>query len=398
MTLGRAPLAGVRVVEFGNLIAAPYCGMLLADLGADVTKVEPPKGDLARQIGPFQFGESVFFMAVNRGKRSLAADTKQAAVRRWVKKLCLEADVVVHNLRRGAMAGMGLGYDQIAASNQAVVYTEITAFGAEGPYADRVGIDLIFQGESGMMSITGEPGEPPHKTATTIGDFVAGTNAALAICAALVEREKSGRGMLIDVPLRDGLIAVQAGWNALYFSTKSQPELTGTASPITAPNQTFSTADGFLNVAIVSDQHFRKLCDVLGLGSLAGDSRFSTNDARVKHRRQLADRLQSILTTETTGKWMSRLQEAGLPAGRVLNLAEVFSDPQVLHNRMMVESRHPVAGPVITQGSPIRLDREPALAEVAAPGLGQHSRAVLEESGAGAEALEEAVAAGWVVT
>jgi crotonobetainyl-CoA:carnitine CoA-transferase CaiB-like acyl-CoA transferase len=397
MTLGRAPLAGVRVVEFGNLIAAPYCGMLLADLGAEVSKVEPPKGDLARQIGPFLSGESAFFIAVNRGKRSLAADVKQEAVRGWVEKLCRGADVIVHNLRRGAMAGMGLGYHQITASNQTVVYAEITAFGAEGPYADRVGIDLIFQGESGMMSLTGEPGEPPHKTATTIGDFVAGTNAALAVCAALVERERSGHGMLIDIPLRDGLIAVQAGWNALYFSSGSQPEPTGTASPITAPNQTFSTADGFLNVAIVSDQHFRKLCDVIGLGELSADPRFATNQARVAHRMLLAEALQSILCTDTTGNWMERLQGAGLPVGQVLTLGEVFSDPQVLHNRMLVEMQHPVAGAVTTQGSPIRLDRGPALSEVVAPSLGQHSRQVLEELGAGAEELEAAVSAGWVV-
>jgi crotonobetainyl-CoA:carnitine CoA-transferase CaiB-like acyl-CoA transferase len=380
-------LAGVRVLEFGNLVAAPYCGMLLADLGADVVKIEPPGGDLARQIGPFINGESAFFMSVNRGKRSLAIDARRTEGAAALRRLCLEADVVVHNLRRGAMDRMGLGYPQLMAGNPRLVFAAITAFGSSGPYANRAGIDLIFQGESGMMSITGDEGEGPHKTATTIGDFVAGTNAALAICAALVARETTGGGRLIEVSLRDGLIAVQAGWNAQFFATGVQPRRTATASPVTGPNQTLRTGDGHLNLAVVSDRHFVEVCRVLGRAGLASDPRFASNELRVANRDELAGLLQEVLGTDTTDHWLALFDRAGVPAGRVLDLAEVFSDPQVIHNEMVVDFDHPRAGHIRTQGSPIRLDGSPARSHLRPPLLGEHTDAVLGEVGLASHAI-----------
>lgn len=384
------PLQGIRVIEFGNLVAAPYCGMLLADLGADVIKVEPIAGDLARQIGPFYGDESGFFLAVNRGKRSVAVDAKDDRIKRLLWTLCSTAHVVLHNLRRGAMERIGLGGAELVQSVPGLVYAVITAFGTEGPDADRAGIDLIFQGESGMMSITGGDGDPPRKTATTIADFVAGTNAALAISAALVSR----RGGVVEVSLRDSLIAVQAGWNAQFFASGRQPSRTGTASPVTGPNQTFRCADGYFNLAVVSDRHFQKVCSILGLDSTASDPRFSTNPDRVANRDELTEILETVLIEKPSKHWLEVFARAGLPVGRLLDLNQVFSDEQVIYNEMVTEIDHPRAGRVRTQGSPLRLDGGPARAETVPPLLGQHTRQILSEGGLPDEEIECLLAAG----
>jgi len=376
-----SPLQGLRVVEFGNLVAAPYCGMLLADLGAEVIKVEPTTGDLAREIPPFYGEASAFFIAVNRGKRSAALDPKADGMEEVLRKLALSADVIVNNLRWGAMDRMGLGYAGLADSH--LVYAVLSAFGSSGPDAQRPGIDLIFQGESGMMSLAGAEGDPPQKTATTIADFVAGTNAALAVLAAIAGGggRGGGRGSLVEVSLRDSLIAVQAGWNAQFFAHGSQPRRTGTASPVTGPNQTYRTADGHLNVAVVSDRHFVETCRALGLDELIGDPRFATNATRVANRAELNGKLEAVLGMHPTAHWLARLTEAGVPAGRILDLPSVFTDPQVIHNEMVVTTEHPGAGSIRTQGSPLRIDGHSARAGRPAPLLGQHTRSVLEELG-----------------
>ncbi len=379
------PLAGVRVVEFGNLIAAPYAGMLLADLGADVVKVEPPFGDLGRGFGPFLGGESAFFLAVNRGKRSVCVDPKDPDAHRWLVELVKTADVVLSNLRPGAMERMGFGEADVRALNPRAVYTVVSAFGAEGPYAERVGIDVIFQGESGMISITGHEGDPPQKTATTIGDFVAATNAALATVAALWERTSTGRGRRVDVSLRDGLFAVQAGWYALAFASGTQPPRTGTASPFLAPNQVFAAADGPFTLAVVSDRQFRALCDALDRPDLA--ERYPTNDDRMRHRSELVAELESVFATDVAETWVRRLDEAGLPVGRVLGLLEAIDDPQASHNGMHVTYDHPRAGTVHAVGSPLRLDGTPARSSAPPPTRGQHTFEVFGELGASAEEI-----------
>ena len=390
-----APLAGVKVVEVGNLIAGPYCSMLLADMGANVTKIEPPSGDLGRVFGPHVGEASYYFAASNRGKKSVAIDPRAEETKPWVRKLCLQADVVVHNLRHGAMERMGLGYNDLTAENPGLVYAEVSAFGSTGPDADRAGIDILIQGESGMMSISGEESGPPAKTATTVGDYLAGTNAAVAVCAALVGRATTGRGRKVDVSIRDGLIAIQSTWNAMFFATGDQPSRVGTASWFTAPTQTFATADGYINLAIVSDRHFAILCEELGLDA-ADDPAYATNSARVENMRRLGELVSAVFVTEGIDTWLTRLLARGLPVGRVLDFAEVFDDPQVRHNHMQVELEHPTLGALPVTGSPIRVDGHPAIAADAPPVLGEHTLQVLTELGATSAHIEELRLAGLV--
>jgi crotonobetainyl-CoA:carnitine CoA-transferase CaiB-like acyl-CoA transferase len=389
----RGPLDGVVVVELGNLIAAPYAGMLLADLGARVIKVEPPEGDLGRQFGPYQNGESSFFMAVNRGKESLALNTQDWLSKRVLDNLVRKADVLLHNLRHGAMDRLGLGDVRCRELNPGLIYCAVSAFGSDGPYAKRPGVDIIFQGESGMISLTGDPKDGPHKTATTIGDYVAGTNAALAISAALAEHPRRGR--YIDISLRDGLMAVQSGWNAIAFAGRSQPDRTGTASPFLAPNQVFMAADGHFTLAIVSDRHFELLCDALERADLA--SEFPTNESRMKGRESLERKLSRVFKTEGVEYWVDLLDRAGVPVGRVLTIAQAFDDPQARHHGMLVEYEHPIAGHVRTTGSPIRLEGTQARAEHLPPVLGQHTRDLLRELGVDDASIDTMISEGRAV-
>jgi len=375
--VSEGPLDGEVVVEFGNLVAGPYAGMLLADLGARVIKVEPPGGDLGRRFGPFQNGESVFFLSVNRGKESVALDTKDWVSKRILDNLMKKADVVLNNLRFGAMDRLGLGEDRVRELNPTVVYAVVSAFGSDGPYARRTGIDVIFQGESGMISISGAEKDGPRKTATSIADYVAGTNAALAITAALAENPRTGRR--IDVSLRDGVMAVQSGWNAIGFATRKQPERMGTASPFLAPNQTFEANDGLFTLAIVVDRHFELLADALERQDLTTD--FPTNELRMENRESLVRKLTKVFKTESVEYWIDLLGRVGIPVGRVLTLAEAFDDPQARHHGMLVEFEHPVAGHVRTTGSPIRIDGDEARTESIPPTLGQHTTSVLGELG-----------------
>ncbi len=386
----RGPLDGVTVAEFGNLIAAPYAGMLLADLGARVIKVEPKNGDLGRQFGPYHHGESAFFMAVNRGKESLALDTGDWVSKRVLDNVVRKSDVVLHNLRYGAMGRLGLGEDRCRELNPNLIYAVVSAFGATGPYAKRPGIDVVFQGESGMVSITGDPKDGPRKTATTIGDYVAGTNVALAITAALVEQPRKGRR--IDVSLRDGLMAVQSGWNALAFANHAQPERTGTASPFLTPNQVFDASDGPFTLAIVSDRHFELLCDAIERADIA--EAYPTNDERLAGQGSLVRKLTRVFKTESVEYWIGLFEQVGLPVGRVLTIPEAFDDPQARYHGMLVGFEHPTAGHVRTTGSPLRIDGSQARAEALPPTLGQHTREILHEMGVDAATIETMIEEG----
>ena len=380
MNIPSGPLTGIRVVEMGNLVGAPYGGMALADLGAEVIKVELPSGDLSRAFPPFVGGESAFFLAMNRGKKSVALPVRHPQAHRWLLDLVGTADVLLHNLRHGAMERLGLGEPEVREINPGVIYAVVSAFGTEGPEAARPGIDLIFQAESGMVSIAGHADDPPQKTATTIADFLAGTNIAFLICAALLERARTGRGKKVEVSLRDGLIAAQATWNAIAVAEQGQPPRMGTASPFTAPNQLFQARGGFLAVAIVADAHFRTMCRVIGRPDLA--ERYPTNPDRVQHREVIAEQLGAIIATGEVDAWEEQLRDAGVPVGKVLTLPEVMEDPQALHQEMFYQEIHPRLGVVAQTGSPFRVNSESARADNPAPALGEHTAEVLAELGA----------------
>ena len=395
MSIPSGPLSGIRVVEMGNLVGAPYGGMALADLGADVIKVELPGGDLSRAFPPFVSGESAFFAAMNRGKRSVALQPRHPGARRWLVELVRSADILLHNLRHGAMERLGLGEPEVREINPGVIYAVVSAFGSDGPDAARPGIDLIFQAESGMVSVAGHPDDPPQKTATTIADFLAGTNIAFLVCAALVERARTGRGRVVEVSLRDGLVAAQCTWNAIALAEGGQPPRLGTASPFTAPNQLFEAEDGLLALAVVADSHFRRLCEVIDRPDLA--ERFPTNPERVAHRRRLAEELGAVFATEGVDAWIERIGSAGVPVGRVLALPEVMEDPQALHQEMFYTESHPRLGNLTHTGSPFRVDSESARAHHPAPALGEHTVEVLGDLGADPAEITELADAGAVV-
>lgn len=395
MTTPSGPLSGIRVVELGNLVGAPYGAMALADLGAEVTKVELPTGDLARAFPPFAGGESSFFLAMNRGKKSVALHLRHAEARRWLSELIGAADVLIHNLRHGAMGRLGLSEPQVREFNPGVIYAEVSAFGTDGPDADRPGIDLIFQAESGMVAIAGHPDDPAQKTATTIGDFLAGTNIAFLVCAALVDRARTGKGAKVEVSLRDGLIAAQATWNAIAVAERRQPSRLGTASPFTAPNQIFDTRDGQLAVAIVADAHFRRLCKVVERPDLA--ERFPTNPDRVANRREIAEELAAIFAAGTADGWVEEIRAAGVPVGKVLTIPEVMADPQALSREMFYREAHPTLGTWTHTGSPFRVNSESARADRPAPALGEHTVQVLTELGATRSELAELISQGAAV-
>lgn len=379
MTSRTTPLKGIRVVELGALVAAPYCGMLLADLGADVIKVEPPEGDMARRFAPFvEGGESAFFLSVNRGKRSVVVDLREEDGRRTVRELVATADVVLHNYRTGVAERLGLGYDDLREINPGLVYCAVSGFGPEGPMARRAGIDLLFQAESGMMAITGEPDGPPVKVGSNAADVYAATVASTTILAALVERATTGQGSRIDVSLRDAFLALQACWVTSFLATGEQPTRLGAASPFTAPTDVFPTADDSIVLAVVNDKHWRILCDVLDLPIAPADPRYVDNEARVRNMPTLRELVNEALAKRTTAEWLAAFDDAGIPAGQVLDYAGVVADEQIGFNEMILELDHETAGTVRVQGSPFWLGGEKPRLVVPPPVLGADTTVVVD--------------------
>lgn len=378
MTSRTTPLSGIRVVELGALVAAPYCGMLLADLGADVIKVEPPEGDMARQFAPFvEGGESAFFLSVNRGKRSIALDLHEEKGRATVRDLIASADVVLHNYRTGVAERLGLGYDDLAQINPRLVYCAISGYGPRGPMARRPGIDLLFQAESGMMAITGEPDGLPTKVGTNAADVYAATMASTTILAALVDRSSTGRGTRIDVSLRDAFLALQACWVSSYLATGEQPARLGAASPFTAPTDVFPTKDDSIVLAVVNDKHWWILCDVLGLPVDPADPQYVDNEARVRNASTLREMVVDALSARTTAEWIDAFDSAGIPAGRVLDYRGVFDDEQITFNEMILELDHRASGTVRVQGVPFWIDGSKPPITIAPPVLGANTEEVL---------------------
>ena len=389
------PLKGVTVVELAHIMAGPVCGRMLADMGADVIKVERvPGGDAARGfLPPDVDGEPAAFMMLNRNKRGIAVDLKAPAGKEIVQRLLKTADVVIENYRKGTMERLGLGYDELSKSNPGLIYCEISGFGRTGPYADRGGFDLVAQGMSGLMSVTGEgPDRPPIKCGPPVTDITAGLLATMGVLAATIERNKTGRGQRVDTSLFEAGITQTFWQSAIALATGVSPTPMGSAHPLNAPYEAFQTANGWLTLGAASQVVWQRLPDVLGLPELLTDSRFLQNEDRMAHRAELADALAPAFKKRSTNDWLERLDAAGVPAGPVLSVGEMLADPQTKAREMLVETEHQRLGPVPTIGFPVKFSETPAAIERGAPTLGQHTTEVLRELGYADSDIDKLVA------
>ena len=377
------PLDGVRVLELGNYMAGPFCGMLLADLGADVVKVENPNGgDYARALGPFPAGsaDGAGFLRLNRNKRSVALDLKRPEGRDAFKVLARRADIVVENFRPGTLDDLGVGFAALSLENARLVYVAISGFGATGRDRERPGLDLIVQAESGLMSITGEPDGGPVKVGVPIGDLASGLYGALGAVAALRERDRTGRGMFVDLSLLDAAVSLAVWESGVFFTTGDVPERLGSAHRVDAPYQAFRTADGHIAIGATSPRAWRSFVELTGLDELRGEE-WSTPAKRRKRVDELAALIERATRRRTTDQWYSLLSKAGIPCGRIRGYDEVFTDEALADRGMLVDIPDARLGALRGLGSPLRLGGEPPEMRRAAPRLGEHSREVLREAG-----------------
>lgn len=370
------PLAGLRVLDFSHALAGPYCTMLLGDLGADVAKVEPPKGDQTRAWGPpFIKGESSYFMSVNRNKRSVVLDLKSARGLADAKQLAMASDVVVENFKPGAMARLGLDAKRLQSMKPEIVYASISGYGQERP--DLAGYDQIAQGTSGMMIVNAPPGAGPTKVGIPIGDVTAGMFTAHAILASLLERQRTGRGRHIDVALNDSLLAMFTYQAGRLFATGESPKSDGNHHATISPYGTFAVSDGFVNIGVGSDEQFARFSEAIGAPELARNQRFATNAQRQAVRGELTDEIERRLRTRTRAEWLETFERTGIPAGPILDLAEAFASPAAEAREMRREVDHPTAGRIKQVGPPWKIDGVSQPIRRPPPTLGQHTDEVL---------------------
>jgi crotonobetainyl-CoA:carnitine CoA-transferase CaiB-like acyl-CoA transferase len=375
-------LDNIRVLDFSHVVAGPLCSMLLADMGATVTKVEPPSGELGRAIGPpWQGGESVVFLSMNRNKQGVAIDLKKPGARDIILRMAAHADVVLESFRPGVMDALGIGYASVRAVQPSMVYCSISSFGQTGPWADRPGVDGIIQAVSGLMSTIGTAEGGPCKVPVPIADMATGYLATIAILGALRARERTGQGQYLDVNLYNSTIMLQQVGMAFHLATGDLPAKTGSAAPYAAPNEALPTADGWIMVAAYQPGRWAALCRVMARPELEADPRFSTNDARIRNRIALVDTLGKTFRAKTTAQWASVLREADILCGEIADYASVVASPQYLHNKLEVASTHPTAGTVRTPGFGIASSAGMHHRNQPAPMIGQHSRDGLREYG-----------------
>jgi crotonobetainyl-CoA:carnitine CoA-transferase CaiB-like acyl-CoA transferase len=364
-------LEGLRVLELTQVMAGPFCGQVLGDMGADVVKVEPPEGDSTRE----SLGTAAF-LAVNRNKRSIALDLKAPAHQAVLHRLARDADVVLENYRPGVADRLGAGWETLSELNPRLIYASVSGFGQTGPYAQRPGYDLIAQGLSGVMSVTGEPGGEPVKCGIPISDLSAGLFCAVAILSAVIARERTGRGQRIDTSLFEGALALSIWETAELWGTGRVPQPLGSAHRLTAPYQALRTADGHVTVGANSQRLWQRLCEAIGRPELVADERFATNDGRMAHRAELARELESALATRSTGEWVDVLIEAGVPCGPIHDYRQVFEDEHTQARGMEAQ-----VGGQRTLGIPVKMSGTPGSIRTPAPELGEHTAEVLREAG-----------------
>jgi crotonobetainyl-CoA:carnitine CoA-transferase CaiB-like acyl-CoA transferase len=384
MAARTGPLKGIKVIELAHVMAGPTCGLMLADLGADVIKVEKiPGGDDTRSFLPPAVGdESAAFLMMNRNKRGIAVDLKSADGKRVLHRLLENADVLTESYRRGVMERMGFGYETLSRDYSRLVYCSVSGFGRTGPYADRAGFDLVAQGMSGLMSITGEgPGRPPVKVGAPASDITAGILAAMGVVAALHARGNTGMGQMVDTSLFEAGITLTYWQSAIALATGKAPGPMGSAHPLNAPYQAFETKDGWITVGAANQTNWLRLVELLGRQDLATEQRFKTNADRIQHQAVLAEALAPDFKKRASAEWLELFERAKLPAGPVLDVLQMQSNEQTLAREMVVETRHSKLGAVKTIGLPVKFSATPGGVRRGAPLYGEHTREVLREHG-----------------
>jgi crotonobetainyl-CoA:carnitine CoA-transferase CaiB-like acyl-CoA transferase len=392
------PLDGVKVLDLTRYLSGPYCTMILGDLGADVTKIERfPNGDDVRRLGPHINGESYCFASVNRHKKSLALDLKSERGREIVMELVDQADIVVENFRPGAAARLGLDYASLSERNPALVYASISGFGQTGPYTHRAGFDIIAQGVSGLMRMTGQPDSGPTKVGFAVNDIAAGITAAVGVLGAYVHRLNTGEGQHIDVSLVDSALAWTVWESAAYFGSGEVPQPEGSRHRRSAPYQAYRTQDGYVTVGANTDRLWRRFCErVVEKPEWIEDPRYAELLTRLDHLDDLEADIEAVFTGNTTQHWIHRLDEAGVPGGPVYTYDETFADPHVQAREMVLDMEHPVIGPMRSLGFPIKYSGTPLSIREVAPTVGQHTSDVLTRLGYSAEAIADLVEQGVV--
>ncbi|RPJ46163.1 MAG: CoA transferase [Betaproteobacteria bacterium] len=386
------PLSHIKVLDLSRVLAAPWAGQNLADLGAQVIKVERPGGgDDSRAFGPpwlkdpqgADTKESAYFAAANRGKKSITVNLSRPEGQELVRKLAAEVDVLLENYKFGDLARYGLGYEDLRKINPGLIYCSVTGFGQTGPYRERPGYDFMVQGMGGLMSITGErddlPGGGPQRVGVPIVDIMTGMYASIAVCAAIAHRAETGVGQHLDLALLDTQAAFLANQAMNYLATGEVPGRLGNAHPNIVPYQTFRTSDGDIILACGNDNLFNKFCEVAGCQALAQDPRFVTNAKRVENREEITAQLNAVFARRTTREWVEMLEAAGVPNGPINNIAQVFEEPQIVARGVKIEMDHPTAGKVPLVASPMRFSATPVAYKLPPPTLGQHTDEILRD-------------------
>jgi crotonobetainyl-CoA:carnitine CoA-transferase CaiB-like acyl-CoA transferase len=376
------PLEGMTILDTTQVMAGPYCTLLLADMGAEVIKIEKPDGDDSRRIGPpFIEGESAAFLGINRNKKSVVLDLRSNAGKAAFKRLATQVDVVAENYRPGTMQRLGLGYEDLRKDHPELIYVSVSGFGQTGPYSTRPGYDLVAQGMSGMMSVTGYPDSPPVKVSIPLCDLSAGMFAAYGVLSAYIHRLKTGEGQVVETSLLESAIALTVWESAELWGAGQTPQPKGSAHRMVAPYQALATSDGYVNFAIGNQRIWERFCKAIALDELIDDPRFASNPTRVQHYQELSTELERSTITKTSDEWLTLCHEIDVPAGPIYDMSQVYKDPHVLERGMLQQLEHPIAGLINHIGLPVKMSLTPGQIRLPAPVLGQHTSQILTRFG-----------------